>query len=113
MPQTYYRLPWFLWPIRALAFSSCITYIVLISTKQCDSSATPILLIATFVFSFAGIMMDPATCHVFKKRLDDGTLVTAVQPIIGFRQYESVVGATGGYDLGVNGYRREPALVRI
>lgn len=59
------------------------------------------------------LLLDPETCYQFTRKNPDGTEVRVRRPIVGFRRCEALVGMTGGYEVRVDGWRYEPALIRI
>ncbi|KAI1296135.1 hypothetical protein F5Y03DRAFT_398967 [Xylaria venustula] len=113
MPQTVYRRPWPSWLILATSLPLSITWIVLIFVQGGKSvaalfvGATDILVL--LVFS----ILDPEFTITSRKALPDGTVVNVRRPIIGFKHLESPLGVTGGYEVRIDGFRYEPAYIRI
>lgn len=113
MPQTYYRRPFYVWPLVALSTTLSAVSLILLYALGIHHVATLMSWIATIVVGLVGIILDPETTYVRRKRMDDGALVKVVRPFVGFRRYEVLVGVTGGYEVAVDGFRREPALIRL
>ena len=88
-------------------------FVALFFTISRDSPITWIVLGVAFIISILGVLFDPDTCIQYTEQLADGTEVKVKQPLIGFKKYETLVGVTGDYEVGVDGWRRERALLRL
>lgn len=114
MTQTYYRRPYALWVPCAIVGVLLIAYVALACTVGITHTSAWIVIILALTVSLAAGVLDPETCFIKTVTLDDGRRVKAKQPLIGFKRHEILVGTTGGYEVSLtDGYRREPALLRI
>ncbi|KAK1140075.1 hypothetical protein N8T08_010907 [Aspergillus melleus] len=59
------------------------------------------------------LLLDPETTYKTTRVLEDGTTVRVKRPLVGFKMNETEVGVTGGYEVRVDGWRYEHALVRL
>ncbi|KAH8427368.1 uncharacterized protein LDX57_005081 [Aspergillus melleus] len=59
------------------------------------------------------LLLDPETTYKTTRVLEDGTTVRVKRPLVGFKANETEVGVTGGYEVRVDGWRYEHALVRL
>lgn len=112
MAQTYYRRPYSLLWFFAIQLTLMIIYIILLTLGKHPHLA--FLTITTVsINSILGTLFDPETCYKTKTTLDDGTVVRVKKPFIGLKSHEDLVGLTGGYEVRVDGWRYEKALIRI
>ncbi|KAJ8119251.1 hypothetical protein ONZ43_g3759 [Nemania bipapillata] len=113
MPQTVYRRPWPQWLILALSLPLSATWVILISLQGAASQSAMIVgatdILALLVFT----VFDPDTTITSRKVLPDGTPVKVRRPLIGFKRHEMPLGLTGGYEVRIDGFRYEPAYIRI
>lgn len=108
-----YQCPWPEWVALAIRLPLAVGWLVLIIVLGVSSDATLIVGILHFVAQLVFIFGDPETTITTRKALPDGTVVKVRRPIIGFKRYESPLGLTGGYEVRIDGYRYEPAYIRI
>lgn len=113
MVQTIYQCPWPEWVSLAIRIPLAITWLVLIIVLGVSSDTTLAVGILHFVAQLFFILCDPETTITTRKALPDGTVVKVRRPLIGFKRYESPLGLTGGYEVRIDGYRYEPAYIRI
>ncbi|KAI0412441.1 hypothetical protein F5X98DRAFT_379789 [Xylaria grammica] len=113
MPQTMYRRPWPAWLVLVLSLPLSITWIILILVQGNHSLAAPIVggidILVLLVFT----ILDPEVTITSRKVMPDGTVVSVRRPIVGFKRLESQLGLTGGYEVRIDGFRYEPAYIRI
>lgn len=82
--------------------------------KQGATSPTALSLgAACILVRFLFTVLDPDTTIESHKALPDGTVVDVRRPLVGFKRYEEPLGVTGGYEVRYDGYRYEPAYIRI
>ena len=113
MPQTYYARPY---PVKWLLITITILSIIylLLCTTQGPAHPTSYITIITIVsITFLAILVDPETVYQTSRILEDGSEVRVRRPLIGFKSRETLVGLTGGYEVRVDGWRYEEALIRI
>ncbi|KAI0465694.1 hypothetical protein F4859DRAFT_519805 [Xylaria cf. heliscus] len=113
MPQTVYQRPWPSWLVLAISLPLTIAWVVLIFTEHATSPAAAIVGSTNILVLFIFTILDPETTITSRKVLSDGTMVKVRRPIIGFKSYESPLGLTGGYEVRIDGFRYEPAYIRI
>ncbi|KAI0522093.1 hypothetical protein F5B22DRAFT_458397 [Xylaria bambusicola] len=112
MPQTVYRRPWPTWLSVALVFPLTIAWIALIIIQGTSGAAITIGAIDILVLIVFTIL-DPEVTIESRKIMPDGTVVNVRRPIVGFKRLESPLGVTGGYEVRIDGYRYEPAYIRL
>lgn len=67
-----------------------------------------------FTLQILSVLIDPEVCYLwFTRKNPDGTKIKVIKPLIGFRKYETQIGFTGGYEVRYDGWRYEPAFIRI
>ncbi|KAI0551694.1 hypothetical protein F4679DRAFT_122127 [Xylaria curta] len=113
MPQTVYQRPWPQWLALAVVLPLTIAWLVLIFTEGAVSRAATILGSTDILVLLVFTILDPETTITSSGVLPDGTIVKVRRPIIGFKRYESSLGLTGGYEVRIDGFRYEPAYIRI
>ncbi|KAI0801638.1 hypothetical protein GGR55DRAFT_469572 [Xylaria sp. FL0064] len=113
MPQTVYRRPWPTWLVLVLSLPLSITWIVLILAQGAKSKAAPFVGATDILVLVVFTILDPEFTITSRKALPDGTVVNVRRPIVGFKRLESPLGLTGGYEVRIDGYRYEPAYIRI
>ncbi|KAK5627016.1 hypothetical protein RRF57_002731 [Xylaria bambusicola] len=112
MPQTVYRRPWPTWLLAALSLPLSIAWVVLIIVEGASGAALivgAIDILVLIVFT----LLDPEVTIASRKIMPDGTVVNVRRPIVGFKRLESPLGVTGGYEVRIDGYRYEPAYIRL
>lgn len=108
----YRRLyPRWLLPIFVAALSAL--FLVFFFVFGRSRPATWVVLAVDFFVLIVGTLLDPEVTIESERRLDDGTLVRVRRPIVGFRRCETRVGLTGGYEVRMDGWRYEEAIIRI
>lgn len=112
MAQTYYRRPYSLLWFFVIQFTLLVTYITLLALRT-HHLLTLLTITTVAINSILGALFDPETCYKTKTMLDDGTVVRVKRPFIGLKSHEDLVGLTGGYEVRVDGWRYEKALIRI
>lgn len=112
MAQTYYRRPYSLLWFYAVQLTLTVTYIILLTLGTHPHLAF-LTITTTGINNVLAGLFDPEICYKTKTTLDDGTVVRVKRPFIGLKSHEDLVGLTGGYEVRVDGWRYEPALIRI
>ncbi|KAI1164830.1 hypothetical protein F5B18DRAFT_227560 [Nemania serpens] len=113
MAQTIYRRPWPDWLLVVIAFPLVIAWFTLIFLQGATSPAALSLGAACLIVRAVFTLFDPETTIESIKTMPDGTIVHVRRPLIGFKRCESSLGVTGGYEVRIDGYRYEPAYIRI
>lgn len=90
-----------------------IAWLILIFLKGAISRAAVIVGSTDILVLLVFLVLDPETTITSRKVLPDGTAVKVRRPIIGFKRCESPLGLTGGYEVRIDGFRYEPAYIRI
>ncbi|KAJ3577069.1 hypothetical protein NPX13_g3502 [Xylaria arbuscula] len=108
-----YRRPWPSWLAAAISIPLSITWIVLIFVYRNKSAAAPIVGAINITVLVIFTLLDPEVTISSRKVMPDGTVVNVRRPIVGFKRLESPLGLTGGYEVRIDGYRYEPAYIRI
>ncbi|GAP87985.1 hypothetical protein SAMD00023353_3200240 [Rosellinia necatrix] len=113
MPQTVYRRPWPQWLVLAISLPLTIAWVILIFVRGVTSRASAVVGLIDILMLLIFTLFDPETTITSHQTLPDGTAVRVRRPIFGFKRYESPLGLTGGYEVRIDGFRYEPAYVRI
>ncbi|KAE8151485.1 hypothetical protein BDV25DRAFT_138816 [Aspergillus avenaceus] len=113
MAQTYYSRPYSTKWLFIIVGILSVSYIGLCITKGPTHPASHAAITALFIVTCGAILVDPETTYETRKVLDDGREVAVRRPLIGFKSQERLVGLTGGYEVRVDGWRYEEALIRI
>ncbi|KAI0111284.1 hypothetical protein GGR51DRAFT_557699 [Nemania sp. FL0031] len=113
MPQTVYRRPWPQWLVLPISIPLSVAWLILIIVQSATSHAALIVGAINVLVLLLFTVLDPETTITSRKALPDGTVVKVRRPIVGFKKYEASLGLTGGYEVRVDGFRYEPAYVRI
>ncbi|KAI0448545.1 hypothetical protein F5B21DRAFT_510025 [Xylaria acuta] len=113
MPQTVYQRPWPQWLVVATSLPLSIAWLILISTEGAISRAAVVVGLVDVLLLLIFVILDPETTITSRGVLSDGTIVKVRRPIVGFKKYESPLGLTGGYEVRIDGFRYEPAYIRI
>ncbi|TRX87991.1 hypothetical protein FHL15_011132 [Xylaria flabelliformis] len=113
MPQTVYRRPWPQWLVLVINLPLTIASLILIFTEGAISRAAVIVTSADVLVLLVFTILDPETTITSRGVLPDGTVVKVRRPIIGFKRCESPLGLTGGYEVRIDGFRYEPAYIRV
>ncbi|KAI8631749.1 hypothetical protein F5Y19DRAFT_424700 [Xylariaceae sp. FL1651] len=113
MPQTMYRRPWPDWLAPIISIPLSVVWLILVVTHGAISPAASIVGSSDLLVLLTFTILDPETTITRRKALPDGTVVKVRRPIVGFKRYESQVGLTGGYEVRIDGFRYEPAYIRI
>ncbi|KAI0425057.1 hypothetical protein F5Y09DRAFT_117257 [Xylaria sp. FL1042] len=113
MPQTVYRRPWPAWLILAPGLPLSVSWVILIIVRGAKSGAALFVGAADILVLLVFTILDPEFTIVSRKVLPDETLVNVRRPIVGLKRLESPLGLTGGYEVRIDGYRYEPAYIRI
>ncbi|KAI0190574.1 hypothetical protein F4808DRAFT_401837 [Astrocystis sublimbata] len=113
MAQTVYRRPWSQWIDITVVGSLTIAWFYLLLANGLLSPPTVITGAIDIVLLAVFSVFDPETTIMSQGTLADGTVVKVRRPLVGLRRCESQVGLTGGYEVRVDGYRYEPAYIRI
>ncbi|KAB8228076.1 hypothetical protein ETB97_011820 [Aspergillus alliaceus] len=113
MAQTYYYRPYSVKWLFIIIGVLSVVYLALCLTEGVSHPATLATIIAMFAIILAAIVVDPETTYVTSRVLDDGQVVRVRRPLVGFKSQETLVGLTGGYEVRVDGWRYEEALIRI
>ena len=96
----------------AISLPLSITWVVLIFV-QGTSGTVPIVGAIDILVLIVFTILDPEVTISSRKVMPDGSIVTVRRPIVGFKRLESPLGLTGGYKVRIDGYRYEPAYIRI
>ncbi|KAB8234307.1 uncharacterized protein BDW43DRAFT_273802 [Aspergillus alliaceus] len=72
-----------------------------------------VMLVAYVVAQVLVFILNPENYYEFTRKSPDGSEVRVRRPLVGFKRCETLVGLTGGYEVRMDGWRYEPALVRI
>jgi hypothetical protein len=113
MVQTRYRRPFSLplhFAILAVLF---VVFVVLLVKLGGRHPATITIMSLILAIAILGRIFDPDTAYLTETTLDDGTVVPVKRPLIGFKHLEVKLGVTGDYEVRSDGWRHEPALLRI
>ncbi|KAI1122982.1 hypothetical protein F5Y10DRAFT_62716 [Nemania abortiva] len=113
MPQTVYRRPWPQWLVFAISLPLSAAWIILIIVQGATSHPAVIVGAADLLVLVLFTVLDPETTITTRKALPDGTVVKVRRPLVGFKKYEAPLGLTGGYEVRIDGFRYEPAYIRI
>ncbi|KAI1186551.1 hypothetical protein F5B17DRAFT_431472 [Nemania serpens] len=113
MPQTVYRAPWPYWLPTLTSCPLVIAWVTLMFKQGATSPTALSLGAACILVRFLFTVLDPDTTIESHKALPDGTVVDVRRPLVGFKRYEEPLGVTGGYEVRYDGYRYEPAYIRI
>ncbi|TGJ78503.1 hypothetical protein E0Z10_g10264 [Xylaria hypoxylon] len=113
MPQTIYRRPWPTWLVLALSLPLSVAWVTLLIVQGANSIATPIVGVIDILVILIFTILDPEVTITSRKVMPDGTVVIVKRPIVGFKRLESQLGLTGGYEVRIDGFRYEPAYIRI
>ncbi|KAI1818666.1 hypothetical protein GGS20DRAFT_581420 [Poronia punctata] len=111
--KTVYRRAWPRWLAPAIAIPLEIAWITIGFTQGFITKAASITgLVALLVLIFF-TLIDPETTIPSRRTMPDGTTVNVRRPLFGLRRDETPLGLTGGYEVRIDGYRYEPAYIRI
>ncbi|KAI0531628.1 hypothetical protein GGR58DRAFT_223902 [Xylaria digitata] len=113
MPQTMYRRPWPTWLALVLSLPLSVAWITLILVQGAKSLAAPIVGAIDILVLLVFTVLDPEVTITSRKAMPDGTVVRVRRPIVGFKRLETQLGLTGGYEVRIDGFRYEPAYIRI
>ncbi|KAI0868430.1 hypothetical protein GGS24DRAFT_213823 [Hypoxylon argillaceum] len=113
MPQTVYTRPWPQWLAYAITLPLSTAWLVLLIVQGATSRAAPIVGTLALLARLLFLVLDPETTITSRKVLPDGTVVKVRRPIVGFTRHEAPLGLTGGYEVRIDGFRYEPAYIRI
>ncbi|KAI1747200.1 hypothetical protein F4782DRAFT_447646 [Xylaria castorea] len=113
MSQTVYRRPWPQWLVLAISLPLTIAWLILVFKEGIISRAAVVVGSADVLVLLTFTILDPETTTTSRGVLSDGTVVKVRRPLVGFRRYESPLGLTGGYEVRIDGFRYEPAYIRI
>ncbi|KAF2965023.1 hypothetical protein GQX73_g8538 [Xylaria multiplex] len=113
MPQTVYRRPWPTWLVLVLSIPLSVTWITLTIVEGAKSLAAPIVGAIDILVLLIFTVLDPEVTITSCKTMPDGTVLNVRRPIIGFKRFETQLGLTGGYEVRIDGFRYEPAYIRI
>lgn len=113
MPQTYYTRPYSLkWLFITVAIL-VVLFLVLFFVLGSSHPASYVFLALAITISLVATVLDLETAYATTTTLDDGRVVRVKRPLVGLRRCECKVGLTGGYEVRVDGWRYEEALIRI
>lgn len=113
MAQTRYKRPYSLRLFFAIQILLCMIFVVLVAELESAHPATLTVLTLIVVLCILATIFDPETAYHTKTTLNDGTVVRVKRPFIGFKHLETKVGVSGDYEVRFDGWRHEPALLRI
>lgn len=113
MPQTLYDRPYSEATHVLALFIPCFAGVLSQSLLGIESPVTRIFFAIFFILQLVLVLINPDICIWFTRTNPDGTKVRLKRPLVGFKRYETQVGFTGGYEVRYDGYRYEPALLRI
>ncbi|KAI3327098.1 hypothetical protein HD806DRAFT_485980 [Xylariaceae sp. AK1471] len=113
MPQTVYRSPWPAWLPIAISIPLSVGWFIIAAMQGATSYTAVFIGITILVVLLTFTVLDPECTVTSRKTLPDGTAVRVRRPIVGFKRYESQLGLTGGYEVRFDGFRYEPAYIRI
>lgn len=113
MAQTYYRRPYSLSLLFIVVAALTILFLITFFVFGRSQPAVWVILSLDILVCILGTLFDPGTAIKSERKLDDGTVVPVRRPLVGFRHCETRVGLTGGYEVRVDGWRYEEAIIRI
>jgi hypothetical protein len=113
MLQTVYRCPWPQWLFLSINLPLSAAWVILIILQGATSRAAAVVGVIDISALLLFTVLDPETTITSRKFLPDGTVVKVRRPIFRFKRYEAPLGLTGGYEVRIDGFRYEPAYIRI
>lgn len=113
MVQTRYKRPFSLPLHFGILAALFVVFVVLLVKLGGRHPATITIMCLILAIAILGRIFDPDTAYLTETTLDDGTVVPVKRPLIGFKHLEVKLGVTGDYEVRSDGWRHEPALLRI
>lgn len=108
-----YNRPYPAWLVLAVCLPLTAAVLVLAAVEGLASPAPWAALLANLAALGAFAVLAPDFTIGSRRTMPDGTVRRVRRPLVGFRRCERTVGATGGYEVRVDGYRYEEAYIRI